>query len=184
MSRSSTHRARPIDAGSGLAPLPRTGTYRHLAWAGVELRWGGQRILVDPLEDTTRLAGFLGAPRGAVRLADPLPDVRTDVLLTHLHADHFDPSAIVRHLGGGGRVWCPAAAADVVAAGGCRSRVSRSARPIDPLGLGSEDGRRRRRPRPSLRERIAGERPTRRPRHLVGGARAGAATRPSARRGC
>jgi len=93
-----------------------TPTYQHLAWAGVELRWGSHRVLIDPLEDVARLAGMLGAPRAEVRSSERGDATRTDVLLTHAHADHFDPAAIARALHGGGAVWCmPEIAAEVEA---------------------------------------------------------------------
>lgn len=108
-------------------PPPGDG-YRRLAWAGVELRWGSHRVLIDPLEDTDRLVGFLGRPRDPVERAAPPPGMTTDVLLTHAHPDHFDPVAIARQLQGGGRVWASPAVAPAVADAGL---------PVHPVSLGA-----------------------------------------------
>jgi L-ascorbate metabolism protein UlaG (beta-lactamase superfamily) len=63
-------------------------TFRRLSWAGVEVRYGWARLLVDPLETTEPLAAFLGLPKR------PLVPVEVDettwALVTHLHADHCD----------------------------------------------------------------------------------------------
>lgn len=105
---------------------PATDGYRHLAWAGVELRWGSHRVLIDPLEDTARRADYLGPPRGLVDRAEPRAGMTTDVLLTHAHPDHYDPVAIARHLHGG-RVWASPGVAAVVAADGF---------PVRPVAVG------------------------------------------------
>lgn len=92
--------------------------YRRLAWAGVELRWGRHRVLIDPLEDTRRLADYLGPRHGPLDRAEPRAGMTTDVLLTHAHPDHYDAAAIARQLQGGGRVWAPPGVANLVAADG------------------------------------------------------------------
>jgi len=107
-------------------PLATDG-YRHLAWAGVELRWGRHCLLIDPLEDTGRLADYLGPPRGPVDRAEPRAWMTTDVLLTHAHPDHYDPAAIARQLQGGGRVWASPYVAHAVAADGF---------PVRPVAVG------------------------------------------------
>jgi L-ascorbate metabolism protein UlaG (beta-lactamase superfamily) len=67
---------------------------RRLSWAGIEATSGVSRILIDPLEDLTPLAGFLGPPRG--RLITPRIDEHTWVAVTHLHADHCDRQLLKR----------------------------------------------------------------------------------------
>lgn len=77
---------------------------RSLAWAGVELRLGGTRLLIDPLENAEPLAPVMGVPRR------PLPAVETPpgthVLLTHLHPDHYDRDLVARVAAAGGTVGC------------------------------------------------------------------------------
>ncbi|MDM4719535.1 MBL fold metallo-hydrolase [Micromonospora sp. WMMA1363] len=61
---------------------------RRLAWAGVEIRIGATRLLIDPLEHAAPLEPVMGVPKR------PLPAVDTPsgthVLITHLHPDHYD----------------------------------------------------------------------------------------------
>lgn len=74
---------------------------RRLAWAGLEVRAGGQIAVVDLVEDFTRLHG--SPPPGEV---PPSPSAGcVDIaLLTHMHSDHTDVPALARALRPGGRV--------------------------------------------------------------------------------
>jgi L-ascorbate metabolism protein UlaG (beta-lactamase superfamily) len=102
--------------------------YRHLGWAGVEFRAGAHRVLIDPLEHTEPLLGFLGAPRLPLTAAERLPHVTTHVLLTHTHPDHFDPDAIRKHVSdANGEVLVAESLADAVASHGL---------PVRPVRLG------------------------------------------------
>lgn len=67
---------------------------RRLSWAGIEVTSGDWRVLVDPLEDTAPLQGFLGAPRGT--LVPVAVDDGTWALVTHLHPDHCDRQLLRR----------------------------------------------------------------------------------------
>lgn len=67
---------------------------RRLAWAGLEISAGGQRVVIDLVEDFSRLHGSV-PPDGQVP-PPPEPDSIHLALLTHLHRDHADPSAIAR----------------------------------------------------------------------------------------
>jgi L-ascorbate metabolism protein UlaG (beta-lactamase superfamily) len=69
---------------------------RWLGWAGAELEAGGERVVVDPLEDAAAVFAWLGEHAAGV----PLPEL-TDAqpgaiagLLTHLHRDHADAAAL------------------------------------------------------------------------------------------
>jgi L-ascorbate metabolism protein UlaG (beta-lactamase superfamily) len=75
---------------------------RRLAWAGVEVNSGAERLLIDPLEDADPLAGFLGSPRAPLAPIDV--DGSTWVLVTHLHPDHCDRRLLDRVAAG--RVVC------------------------------------------------------------------------------
>jgi hypothetical protein len=51
--------------------MTQTFAVRRLAWAGVEIRLGSTRLLIDPLEDATPLAPVMGVPHR------PLPPIDT-----------------------------------------------------------------------------------------------------------
>lgn len=86
-------------------PAPRV---RRLSWAGIELTCDSSRVLIDPLQYTAALAGFLGEPHWQLEPIDI--DGRAWALVTHLHPDHYD-----RQLLGSleqGRVLCHQAIAE------------------------------------------------------------------------
>jgi L-ascorbate metabolism protein UlaG (beta-lactamase superfamily) len=73
---------------------------RWLGWAGVEIEAGGERVLIDPLEDAGAVFAWLGEPAEAVPLpvtVAPEPGAVAG-LLTHLHRDHADAAALARGL--------------------------------------------------------------------------------------
>jgi L-ascorbate metabolism protein UlaG (beta-lactamase superfamily) len=82
---------------------------RRLGWAGVELESAGHTAVIDLLEDLGPMQGFVGEAK------TPLPPARegaTLALVTHLHGDHTDPTAIARALDpDGGVLLRPAPAA-------------------------------------------------------------------------
>ena len=64
---------------------------RRLGWAGLELEAGDQLAVVDLLQDTGWISGFVGEPRTPL----PGPSRPADLaLVTHLHADHADPASL------------------------------------------------------------------------------------------
>jgi len=69
---------------------------RRLAWAGLEIRAGGQTAVIDFVEDFSWLHGD-NVPEGEVP-SSPADDSAAVSLLTHLHHDHADPPAISRAL--------------------------------------------------------------------------------------
>jgi len=80
---------------------------RRLGWAGLELEADGHTALVDLLQDTTWLEGFVGAPRTPL----PGPSRPADLaLVTHLHADHTDAVSLKQALKPGAPVLRPAPA--------------------------------------------------------------------------
>ncbi|GCE00708.1 MBL fold metallo-hydrolase [Embleya hyalina] len=76
---------------------------RRLAWAGVEVRLGDTRLVIDPLENAEPLAPVMGSPRRPLPPIDAPPG--THVLLTHLHPDHYDHELITR-LAASGTIGC------------------------------------------------------------------------------
>jgi L-ascorbate metabolism protein UlaG (beta-lactamase superfamily) len=78
---------------------------RRLAWAGLEISAGGQRLVIDLVEDFSRLHGDMTLD-GQVP-EPPEPGSLHAALLTHLHRDHADPGAITRALQSGAPVLRP-----------------------------------------------------------------------------
>jgi L-ascorbate metabolism protein UlaG (beta-lactamase superfamily) len=80
---------------------------RRLGWAGLELEAEGQIALVDLLQDTNWIEGFVGEPR----TPPPGPSRPADLaLVTHLHADHTDAVSLKQALKPGAPVLRPAPA--------------------------------------------------------------------------
>lgn len=78
---------------------------RRLGWAGVEIDCAGQTLLIDYVQDTTPLPQL----RGPNEPFPPSsrPGAAVGALLTHLHADHADPSALTIGLREGAPVLRP-----------------------------------------------------------------------------
>jgi L-ascorbate metabolism protein UlaG (beta-lactamase superfamily) len=69
---------------------------RRLAWAGLEIRAGGQTAVIDFIEDFPSLHG--DDPPTLEVPASPKNGSVAVGLLTHLHSDHADPAALTRAL--------------------------------------------------------------------------------------
>ena len=86
---------------------------RRLGWAGVEIEYNNEVIVIDYIQDTTPLIQLRSAD-------EPFPQVSRmgDIaagLLTHLHADHADPKALQAALRNGAPVFRPEPTAGVEA---------------------------------------------------------------------
>lgn len=83
---------------------------RWLGWAGVELEYEGEMVVIDPLADPAgTFAGFGDAASG-VELPTVVPAGRGAVagLVSHLHRDHTDAAALAAALAPGAPVHHPA----------------------------------------------------------------------------
>jgi L-ascorbate metabolism protein UlaG (beta-lactamase superfamily) len=74
-----------------------------LSWAGIQIRYGASTIAIDLLENLEALRSLVGAPRGE---AVPSADQLDAALVTHLHADHYDPLTLRRRLRADADVLC------------------------------------------------------------------------------
>ncbi|NUU66761.1 MBL fold metallo-hydrolase [Enterobacteriaceae bacterium BIT-l23] len=75
---------------------------RYLGWAGIEIDFNGQTLLIDYIQDTSAILSDAQFPQ-------PLrPGGAIAALVTHLHADHADPDALVHALAPGAPVFRPA----------------------------------------------------------------------------
>lgn len=90
---------------------------QRLSWAGLKITLGPTTIVVDLLDDTSRLSAIMGKPKGPLCALDAQESVHL-ALLTHLHPDHYDPSALRKCLAPSGRVVCHRDIRDKVAADG------------------------------------------------------------------
>lgn len=86
---------------------------RRLGWAGVEIEADGATIVIDPLNDAAALyKRFAGVRAEALELPDVVEPARPGSalagLVTHLHRDHTDASALVGALAPGAPVLRPA----------------------------------------------------------------------------
>jgi L-ascorbate metabolism protein UlaG (beta-lactamase superfamily) len=82
---------------------------RWLGWAGVELEHDGETILIDPLLDPAGVFAGFGAVAEGVELPEVKP-ARAGALaglVTHLHRDHADASALSAALAPGAAVHHP-----------------------------------------------------------------------------
>jgi L-ascorbate metabolism protein UlaG (beta-lactamase superfamily) len=103
--------ARPLAVRAAEAGDELTITY--LGWAGVELRYGGNAVFIDP-----QLV-FRDRPARQVATAPiATPATSRFALVTHLHPDHFDPVALKQALSDDGNVFAEASMAAGVAAKG------------------------------------------------------------------
>lgn len=78
---------------------------RRLAWAGLEVRAGGETAVIDFVEEFAHLRG--AAPPAGEVPESPAPGTVSLALLTHLHSDHADAAAVARALRPNGRVLMP-----------------------------------------------------------------------------
>jgi len=61
-----------------------------LSWAGLLLESGNSQLYIDPLQNVAEIFPFVGAPKSPI-VPVPLPKQgRAEVLITHIHADHYD----------------------------------------------------------------------------------------------
>lgn len=73
---------------------------RWLGWAGVEIEDQGERVVIDPLEDSAAVFAALGGRAAGIRVPDvvsPEPGAVAG-LVTHLHRDHADAAALAAAL--------------------------------------------------------------------------------------
>jgi L-ascorbate metabolism protein UlaG (beta-lactamase superfamily) len=78
---------------------------RRLAWAGLEISAGGQTLVIDLVEDFPSLHGD-DPPTGEIP-PSPAAGAVAAGLLTHLHSDHADITALTRALSPDGIVLRP-----------------------------------------------------------------------------
>lgn len=86
---------------------------RRLGWAGVEIEYDNQTLLIDYIQDTSPLVPLRGPNEPFPQSSQP--GAAAGALLTHLHADHADPGAIAQALRKGAPVFRPVAATGVEA---------------------------------------------------------------------
>ncbi len=128
--------AAAIAAGAGLRPdAPQSADpapalrIQRLSWAGIKLELGSRTLLIDPWISPEIWDGAWTAPVVPIEIATR----SRNVLVTHLHNDHFDPAAIRVALPEAGSVLCQAEIASTVASRGHRTLALQL---YEPLALG------------------------------------------------
>lgn len=115
------------DPGAGTTLL-----LRRLGWAGIEVRLGETRVVIDALENVEALRPVLGRPKR------PLPPVDvpagTHALITHLHPDHYDRDLVTR-LAASGTVGCHTTIAPALAEDGIEAVAQELGQPRRIGGL-------------------------------------------------
>ena len=78
-----------------------------LSWAGLMLQSGNTTLYIDPLQNLDVIAPFVGVPKFPA-LPVPIPDKgQANVLITHIHADHYDELLLKNLVGDTGLLWGP-----------------------------------------------------------------------------
>jgi L-ascorbate metabolism protein UlaG (beta-lactamase superfamily) len=82
---------------------------QRLSWAGIKLESSPYVVLVDPLLNCERLRTFMDEPKLEI-VSSLQAGIADAILITHLHPDHYDPSAIRHWLRPNGALLCPTSA--------------------------------------------------------------------------
>jgi L-ascorbate metabolism protein UlaG (beta-lactamase superfamily) len=78
-----------------------------LSRSGVMLESGDTTLYIDPLQNVDAMAPFVGKPKFPV-FPVPYPKAgAANVLITHIHADHFDQPLLTNLLANKGLLWGP-----------------------------------------------------------------------------
>lgn len=78
-----------------------------LSWAGLMVESSTTTIYIDPLQNVANMEPFLGLPKFPIFLI-PLPVTgKANVLVTHIHQDHFDQAFLPKLLGADGQLFGP-----------------------------------------------------------------------------
>ena len=104
-----------LEPAAGSAPEA-TLAARRLSWAGVKLELGDRTLLIDPWISPEIWDGAWTMPVVPIEVAT----TGRNVLITHLHNDHFDPAAVRAALPSSGSVVCHRDIAATVASRGFR----------------------------------------------------------------
>jgi L-ascorbate metabolism protein UlaG (beta-lactamase superfamily) len=80
-----------------------------LGWSGVEIEEEGERVVVDPLADAAAVFAVLGERTAGMPAPEVVPSESGAVagLVTHLHRDHADATALAAALAPGAPVYEP-----------------------------------------------------------------------------
>ncbi|MEW6211000.1 MAG: MBL fold metallo-hydrolase [Acidobacteriota bacterium] len=97
-----------------------------LAWAGVKLEIPSMTLFIDPLISHEVWGDALKQPIVPVESAT----IRRQVLITHLHNDHFDEAAVKKILAEGGNLICHIESAAIAASRGFRVRAAKLYEPM------------------------------------------------------
>jgi L-ascorbate metabolism protein UlaG (beta-lactamase superfamily) len=104
-----------------------------LSWAGLMLESGDTTLYIDPLQNVDEIAPFVGEPKFPL-LTVPFPKAGlANVLVTHVHGDHFDHLLLTKLLANKGLIWGPEPVRQSALNYGLRASI---ARPYDTFYVG------------------------------------------------
>ena len=90
---------------------------QRLSWAGIKIVVGPTIVVVDLLEDVSRLRPIMGEPHGRLCTLQEEESVHLAVV-THLHPDHYDLTALRKRLAGSSHIVCHRGISEKIAADG------------------------------------------------------------------
>lgn len=78
-----------------------------LSWAGLIIESATTTIYIDPLQNVANMAPFLGLPKFPIFPISQAETGQANVLITHIHQDHFDQALLPELLKDDGTLWGP-----------------------------------------------------------------------------
>jgi L-ascorbate metabolism protein UlaG (beta-lactamase superfamily) len=104
-----------------------------LSWAGLLLESGNTQLYIDPLQNVEGIFPFVGAPKSPI-VPVPLPEHGpAEVLITHIHADHYDTALYTDILQSRCIIYGPAPVVQAARATGLKATITR---PYDTFYVG------------------------------------------------
>jgi len=78
-----------------------------LSWAGLMIESKSTTIYIDPLQNVINMSPFIGDPKFPI-FTVPFPKTeKANVLITHIHQDHFDIPLLHKLVANTGQLWGP-----------------------------------------------------------------------------
>lgn len=97
-----------------------------LSWAGIMLESGNTTLYIDPLQNVDAIFPFVGPPKFPV-VGVPLPQTgAANVLITHIHADHYDEMLLKDTFDDRCFIWAPSPVVQIARKAGIKASVVRA----------------------------------------------------------
>lgn len=96
-----------------------------LSWAGIMLESSGSTLYIDPLQNVDMIAPFVGKPKFPIFDVSRSKNGSANVLITHIHQDHFDRPLLPELLGKKGKLWGPEPVCQTADSDGLKSSIAK-----------------------------------------------------------